>query len=404
MLTSDLAIVEYRDGLAIPDRLTQQAHSHYRVYAERMLQLYRQGIGRTRRELHRDVENIFGSEPDCDIRRIRAFGKLLDDVSEYSADAAGIAADLRLKVFSLAAAYHPLVRTADRLFEHSEEETKDAISRELGRPWPEIDAALYADVPDCQRLLKFSGYEKPDDLLSRYNVAQAQACLYRAARAVVEARNDFKTIIRYLKLTRLLHDIQRLGPSRYRIVIAGPASVLMETRRYGVNFACFLPALLVCRDWRLWAEVPTPWGAKARFILSDEDGLRSHMAQPSGYDSSVEERFAVAFGANREGWELCREAEILHAGQRVFVPDFVLRHPERGSVFLEIVGFWTPEYLAHKRQVLRLFRNHPILLAVPAKSLRAEAEKDPTVIPYKTALKPADVLAALARISRGAAK
>ncbi|MCX7935510.1 MAG: DUF790 family protein, partial [Planctomycetota bacterium] len=186
MLTADLAIVEYRAGRALPDRLTQQAHGHYRVYAERMINLYRHGLGRTRRELHRDVENIFGREPDCDIRRIRAFCKLLDDVSEYSADTAGAAADLRLQVFALAAAYHPLVRTADRLFEHSEDEVKAAISRELGRPWPEIDAALYADVPDCQRLLKFAGYARPEDLLSRYNVAQAQACLYRATRAAVE--------------------------------------------------------------------------------------------------------------------------------------------------------------------------------------------------------------------------
>jgi len=399
MLTTDMAIVDYRGGRAFPDRLTRQAHGHYRLYAERMLGLYRRSIGRTRREIHRDIENIFGSEPDCDIRRIRAFCKLLDDVSVYSADTAGAAADLRLQVFALASAYHPLVRAADRLFEHSEEEVKAAISRELGRPWLEIDEALYADVPECQRLLRFDGYDCPDDLLSRYNVAQAQACLYRAVRAVVEARGDFKTIIRHLKLARLLHDIQRLGSSRYRIVIAGPASVLMETRRYGINFACFLPALLACREWQFWAEIQTPWGSKARFVLSDSDGLRSRATPPPNYDSGVEERFAAAFGASREGWELRREAEILHAGQKVFVPDFVLYHQERGRVFLEIVGFWTPEYLAHKRQVLRLFRDYPILLAVPAKYLRAAAENDPAVIPYKTALKPADVLAGLMRLT-----
>ena len=40
---------------------------------------------------------------------------------------------------------------------------------------------------------------------------------------------------------------------------------------------------------------------------------------------------------------------------------------------MEIVGFWTPEYLAHRRETLQQFRHHKIIIAVPEKSLRENA-------------------------------
>ena len=57
---------------------------------------------------------------------------------------------------------------------------------------------------------------------------------------------------------------------------------------------------------------------------------------------------ADKFGPTRDGWQLIREGEILHEGQKTFVPDFTFRHEDGTQVFLEIVGFWTPEYLARQ--------------------------------------------------------
>jgi len=79
----------------------------------------------------------------------------------------------------------------------------------------------------------------------------------------------------------------------------------------------------------------------------------------------------------------------------VFVPDFVFRHEDGTTVLFEIVGFWTPEYLAKKRETLRRFQGQGILLAVPERSLREGAEPGAGVIVYKTAIKVAPVLAAL---------
>ncbi len=426
MLTSEQSIVEYKAGRAVPDRLTQRTHRHYRDYAERMLAVYRDGAGRQRRSLHREIEAIFADEPDCPVRRIQAFCKLLDDASVYQTDAAGSAARLRLEVFAQATRFHPLVLEPDRLFEHQEAQAKAELARVLGIPWDEIERTLYADVLAFQQLDSFPGYPDAAAFLSRYNVAQLQAALYRAESMTVTATRDLKTIIRYAKLARLLHGIQRgegvplLRPAgilpaeerrgqdalatkergrdalaTYRITFSGPASVLHETRRYGVNFARFLPALLACKGWQLTATLQTPWKSTARLILSDADRFTSHLPPPEEFDSALEESFANKFGPTRDGWRLIREGDILHEHQATFVPDFTFRHEDGTEVFLEIVGFWTPEYLAQKRETLRRFRRHRILLAVPQTSLREGAEPTDNIIVYKTALKLEPVLAAL---------
>lgn len=397
MLTSEHAIVVYDRGRALPDRLTRGAHGHYLAHAKRLLSVYQTGIGRTRRELHRSIDGILADESDCEARRIRSFAKLLDDAGQFDTDRYAKASKLRLDVFERAARFHPIVHTPDRLFETGEQEVKSQIAHDLGRPWHEIDAELYADVIDLQPLRSFKGYPSPEALLSRYNVAQLQACLYRAEWMVVIARADFKTILRHLKLARLLHEVEKQGPSLYRIKISGPLSILRETRRYGVNLARFLPSLLTCKEWEMEALVKTHWDGKAKLSLSSRDGFQSHLPEPELFDSSLEEDFAKKFGQERDGWRLFREAEIVHEGQTAFVPDFVFRHVDGTEALFEIVGFWTPEYLAHKRETLRRFRERRILMAVPARSIRENATIPGDVLVYKSAIKIGPVMEALER-------
>lgn len=398
MLTSDQSIVEYKAGQAIPDRLTQSTHRHYVEYAERMLSTYHSGRGRQRRELHRQIETLFADEPDCPVRRIQAFCKLLDDRSLYQSDLPGNAAKLRMNVFLRAARLHPLVEQPDRLFEHEEQKTKLQLAGEIALSWNEIESNLYADVLSFQRLERFEGYPNAPALLSRYNVAQLQACLYRAQKMIVTATDDLKTILRYAKLAKLLHGIVRVDPSNYRITFSGPASVTHQTRRYGVNFAKFLPALLACKGWRMTATLKTPWNMTARLNLADGDGFISHLPSPDEFDSKLEESFAAKFGPERNGWRLLREGEILYDHQETFVPDFTFRHEDGTQIFLEIVGFWTPEYLEHKRRKLQKFRHWNLLMAVPEKSLREGARIGENVLVYKTALKFEPILDALERI------
>jgi len=407
MLTREHAIAAYEAGRILPDRLLRNTHRAYLDYAERMLAVYRQGIGRTRRELHRAVQAVFAEADDCPTRRIEAFCKLLDERAAYQQDRRHRAAALRCEVFRLAAPLHPLVRKADRLFEHEEARAKAEIAARLGRTWQSIEEELFADVIEFHRLLKFEGYEDGTALLARYNVAQVQAALYNAVSMTVWASEDFKTILRYAKLARLMHTIVRSGAGRYCFQFDGPASVLRQTRRYGVGMARFLPALIACRGWRMHAVVRTRRrGWNVSLDLSSADGLTSHLPPPAEFDSSVEEAFAAKWGSEkREGWSLVREGEILQHKQRVFVPDFVFRHDGR-TVLMEIVGFWTPEYLQAKLETLQAFQDHRILLAVarPAAQDAALSALPGEVIPYKTALRLDEVLERLRRAEGGGRK
>ena len=69
-------------------------------------------------------------------------------------------------------------------------------------------------------------------------------------------------------------------------------------------------------------------------------------------DSAVERKLMRDVRRLGTDWILTREAEAVRAGERVFFPDFTLR---RGNdkVSVEIVGFYTPQYLESKLATLR---------------------------------------------------
>ncbi len=396
MLTRELAIAEYSRGQILPDRLTQKRHARYLALAEQMLSIYRNGSGLMREQLHRQVRKLFENEPECPIRRIDAFCKLLDERGKYDRDRRGLAADLRRQVFRMAGKRFPLVSHPDQLFESAEDEVKQEIAAALKTDWAGIERDLFSDVVQFHRLVEFEGYAAGADLLARYNVAQSQAVLYDAVSMTVWASDDFKLILRYAKLARLMHTITLQEDGHYVIQFDGPLSVIRQTRRYGVAFAKFLPALLSCSGWKMRALIQhrkSSW--QNVFQITPADGLRSNVATADLFDSKLEEAFAEKWGDEpRAGWRLVREGAILHSGQKVFVPDFVFVHEDGRRVLLEIVGFWTPEYLSAKRATLALFKSQKILLAV-SDSVDWDEETDRdnrTVFRYKTALKVNDLL------------
>lgn len=344
-----------------PDRLHRQRHAEYLPAIKVCLRSYRDGAGRQRRDLHRAVEETLSRLDDCPPRRIAAFCKLLDDGCEYASDRKA-ARELRRRVFEAAAPLHPIVFTREGIFEHDIESARAQVARKLGMKWSDIEAKLFADVIECQRLVGIEPTLGPSDLLRAYNMAQTQAALYRATAMRIEATRDLKTIIRHVKLAGLMHHIEPIhGPTPgYRFHLDGPGSKLRTTTRYGVRFASLLPMLLACRDWRLSARIPSPRGDLLRLVLSSRDRLRSPHPTPPEHDSQLEVDVEEAWKKNTpSGWTLSRESALLSIGQTVFTPDFVLTHTASGArIYLEIVGFWTPEYLNEKARKLSQFRNH----------------------------------------------
>ncbi len=358
---------------------------------DRAIAAYRARLGQERGRVRNAARRALeGLRPD----RVEPVVKLLDDAATYEWPRGARCAERRLRVFEAAAGHHPLLEAG---------QVRALLAQELG-PLPAdagaAVAALYADYPEFHRLAAFPDEYTAEALRADYDLAQAQALLYSATRVVVAAGADFRHILRYARLARLLHRLERV-PGGYRFVLDGPNSVLRRTRAYGVDFARFLAALVRLRDWDLTADIVLRKGWRPlTFRLSAADGLGAGRPGPPLFDSDLEAALARRFGAEREGWRLERESVLLEAGGAVLVPDFVFRHADGTEVLLEIVGYWTPAYLEEKFRKVAAAQAPNLIVAVPTRlALRAGA-LPATVLPFRRRLLLRDLLPRLEAFRR----
>ena len=102
---------------------------------------------------------------------------------------------------------------------------------------------------------------------------------------------------------------------------------------------------------------------------------------PAIFDSKLEERFAHDMGRLAPDWDVIREPEPVRAGGTLIFPDFLLKnriHADR-RVLIEIMGFWTPEYLIEKCERLRQARLSNLILCIDEDRACAEGELPPGV-------------------------
>jgi hypothetical protein len=383
MLTTALRVYHWdrQAGSITPDRLEAEALAPL----EPGLAVYRERIGQSRGRVRNAARRALeGLRPD----RIEPMIKLLDDAATYAWPTTAKSAEQRVEVFVAAAARHPLLDPA----------AGTALLAGAFAPAPtdhaEAVERLYADYPEFHRLAAFPAGYTAADLRADYDLAQAQALLYSATRVTVEAGGDFKRILRYARLARLVYQVERLARHRYRFVLDGPSSILRQTRAYGVDFARFLAALVRLSDWRLQAEIELRRGWRPfTLTLSAADDLGQGRGALAAFDSSLEEAIAKKFGATRSGWTLAREGIVLDlGGGRLLVPDFVFQHEDGTEVVLEIVGYWTPEYLADKLGRLGAARGVNLVVAVPSHLAVRAGELPATVLPFKRRLLLRDLL------------
>jgi predicted nuclease of restriction endonuclease-like RecB superfamily len=387
MLTAALRVYHWdrRTSSISSDRLEDEALSAL----EPALAVYRERTGQTRGQIRNAARRALeGLRPD----RVEPTVKLLDDAATYDRPAARCA-ERRVEIFEAAAARHPVLDPADGL----------ARLAEAFSPAPATAAEglerLYGDYPEFHRLAAFPSDYTAESLRADYDLGQAQALLYAATEVTVEAGRDFKHILRYARLARLLHQVERAGPDAYRFVFDGPSSILRKTRAYGVDFARFLAALVRLSDWRLAAQIELRKGWRPLTLtLAAADRLGARATPPAEFDSGLEAALARKFGRERAGWRLIREGAVLSlGGDRLLVPDFVFRHTDGTEVALEIVGYWTPEYLADKLRRLAATRDVNLVVAVP-RPLAVRAGRLPAVVlPFKRRLLLRDLLPRLER-------
>jgi predicted nuclease of restriction endonuclease-like RecB superfamily len=158
-----------------------------------------------------------------------------------------------------------------------------------------------------------------------------------------------------------------------------------------------IPLLAWCARFRLQADCVLD-GRRVALELATGDPVFPARA-PRQYDSRLEERFAREFRRVAPEWDLLREPEPIAADGALIFPDFALQHrsdPTRRWL-LEIVGFWTPDYVARKLAVYRKACVPQLILCLDEARNCAEADVPPgaLVVKFRRRVDPLAVLRAI---------
>ena len=393
MLTLDLLRYKVDDGTVTPIYLTITGGRRYVDAAARIVAIYGEHVGKTVGELEAALDGSHGSAPDYKV--YRGLAKVMSDYAVIGSATDLNAEDIRLKVFAAAAEEGILARRSDLLFRRTASEKKAEIAADMGLTPDQLDAALYADLRENQIVREADASITAERLIQRYNTALAQAMLYRATRMIADVYDSYRVVFRHIKLARLMHTI-RPHEGGYRIEIDGPMSLFANVERYGVAMARFLPAILKCKKWRLAAKVTVGDGGEKLFRLSPKAGLVSHYSDIPQFDSAPEEAFSARFARNSKNkWLIEREGSVLDLKDSVLIPDFKFVHKDGTVVHLEIVGYWTPQYLERKLEKLSLVKDANVLVATPESMACSDDAFAGHVIRYKTRLLVKQVLPAL---------
>jgi predicted nuclease of restriction endonuclease-like RecB superfamily len=288
-----------------------------------------------------------------DAARLAGIAKALLDLCDFRPPAgAEQAPEIRAAVFRARGRHWPPV-PSDRTVPYEE------VARAQGRSVAEVERLLYADDPRA-RLLARAPMLDGRALLAHYNLELARAVLLDSERVRLTARGGWRGIFRAVKAARLMHVVTRAGRS-YQVELTGPAApYVVRPTRYGARLARVIPALTRAPGWRLEADVRRgdaliPFRVRGAPRPAATEAPIGAVARRTGYDSAWERSLAAdfrrRFRAEPGGWRLSREATPVMAGEELFLPDFTLHHADGREALIELVGFWTPEYLetkAHK--------------------------------------------------------
>jgi predicted nuclease of restriction endonuclease-like RecB superfamily len=205
-----------------------------------------------------------------------------------------------------------------------------------------------------------------------------------------------------IKAYNLIYDLRGSAERGYEVTLDGPVSIFHRSQKYGVQMAVFLPALLGCEGWHMTAEIDARPRGTAVYELS---AATAKIRAPASHDAArrhpvVEKILGGLLRADGE-WRAEPSAEVIDLGETAFVPDVVARHEDGSVTYIEVIGFWTPKYLAARLAELSRAPRLAYLFVASAELLAtrdAVEPEHPNVVIFKTSLDLKALRAALERV------
>ena len=358
MLPSNLLSVWKRKGVIQPRFARPSADN---LVAKTIIETYTQGVGKKKSALKSVGEEL--EDKGYDFHLVRGLSLLLDRRSIFKCTSQTNPPELRRKLFQETAKTGPVTNSKQRItvIEKVASETKISVQ--------ELEESMYADLESELNLQDFNPIT-PQELLEKYNLSLAQTLLFDSTELKFTVSGNWQNIFFKAKRLGLVYEAYKLNG--FWVKIDGPASLFKLTRRYGTAIAKLLPAIIANYEWTLDAKIL--W----KFTNTIYDfKLESWKHSPlfgsqritETFDSTVEEDFASRFKALNSEWRLKREPEPVITGQQVIIPDFSFER-EGSKLYMEVVGFWTKEYL--QRKTAKLKRAKEQILVVVDENLACE--------------------------------
>ena len=263
----------------------------------------------------------------------------------------------------------------------------------------ELEIAMWADLDKNKRLKNFESLS-PLQLISWYNISILQSLLLNCIKLEFSVYGGFswKKILRKIKQLGLMYFLfhennlesesnkqtrnqemvfNSKKDKRVICTVEGPLSIVRLTDKYGTAMAKLIPLIIFTDIWSIDAIIlrKSISGVRKtyRFQISNKDKdlplFDASKVQPQSasnmnsgsiyknaidnFDSIVEKKFMDKFLKFSIGWNLIREPDpLILSNGKAFIPDFVFE--KYGiKVYLEIVGFWTSEYLKRKLEKIK---------------------------------------------------
>ena len=274
------------------------------------------------------------------------------------------------------------------LFSADRNATIAAVAAKFGIDQDEVLPAMFSDTPAERRLVLPAPGEEgvARNAIRTINFDRLRRALRQGLRVTLRLPARTKGDASYvdllwgLKRLGLMFEATEAGGSIV-LDISGPYALFGKTTMYGNRLYDFCCLVLECagKDWSLRIDLlANERGKKTRvanFWLDSslsthfiDDTLQPRRTMRSG----DEEAFLKYFRKLTTQWTLDYEGAFVLLGepgrQVVMVPDFVARGPQsRMEVFIEIVGFWRPEYLEKKIEKVSLLGDRRLILIINSK-------------------------------------
>ena len=350
MLTSDLLITKSYKGKIEP--VYAKLNQENLEISSSLIDLFQEHIGKTYGELYEEIEGI----EEIDYRLIRGLTQLLERKCVIGMNSVIEPATARKAVFEECKGAVSDIK--------ERKEVIDRVARKLSIEPDALEKALWADMEENLIIKEFQAIT-PENLLRQYNLSLTQTLLFKATGMEIQIEDNYQELFWKVKQLGLMYSIQD-----NRIYLDGAVSLFKMTERYGTSLAKLLPTIMKCKKWSIKASImkKTIHGTRIYdFTLDNTTPIFSSELDSSieTFDSAIEKEFSLL---NFNDWTSKREPTVLKAGQYAFIPDFSLERNGK-KIYVEIIGFWTPEYLKNKIQKINLLKEKEDMILLVDKKL-----------------------------------